>query len=116
MANKGLASLFADATDFGLKAAGRRNGSLTAARCGSTDGVYIAEGTNARGDAPWVEMIAVGCRAGENAKKYNLSQTIRVASEASVGVGAGAAEVVDGLRGVMESFELTAGASCEASR
>jgi len=116
MANKGLASLFADATDFGLKAAGRRNGSLAAARNGSADGVYIAEGTNARGDAPWVEMIAVGCRSGENAKKFNLSQTIRVASEASVGVGVGSAEVLDGLRAVMESFELTAGASCEASR
>lgn len=97
--------------------AGSRRGVLEACKevGGGAGGVYVAEGTAAaRGGvaaAPWFELIAVGCRgSSEAARKYNLLQTVRIVSSSTA--AAGGAAVEEGLRAILDSFELTAGKTC----
>ena len=116
MGAQGMRSLYADPWDFGTRVAGSRLGLLETAReiGGAGSGVYLAEGfdgaLDGRGAPAWLELCAVGCRGGEAAKKFNLSQTVRIS--ATVPPGKGAAEEVEGVRALMESFELTAGKMC----
>jgi hypothetical protein len=115
MGAQGLKGMYSSAEDFGTRVAGTRRGSLESSRegGGSAGGVYIAEGKAAirggGGEAAWIELIAVGCRGSEAARKYNLSQTVRIVSG-----GAGGAPVAEGVRAMMDSFQLTAGKTCAA--
>ena len=118
-----MKSVYASAEDFGTRVAGTRRGSLESTRevGGKVGGVYIAEGKAGaaagapRGDdAAWFELIAVGCRESEAARKFNLMQTVRVVSSAAAGAPGGVV-VEDGMRAIVDSFELTAGKTCAAS-
>ena len=115
-----MRSLYSSPEDFGTRVAGTRRGVLETTRegGGNAGGVYIAEGKNTTAGggtaagAPWFELIAVGCRSSETARKFNLMQTVRVVSiNAPVGAPHGP-EVEEGLRAMLNSFELTAGKTC----
>ena len=112
MGAAGLDSLYGSAEAFGEKAAGSRRGELRRARVSESGDAFVAEGvspkTGRSETARWLELVSCGCRAGENARKYNLLQTISVAGETTD------ERAFEGLRAVADSFRLTAGKTCDA--
>ena len=112
MGAAGLESLYGSAETFGETVAGSRRGELLSARVSSSGDAFVAEGvsrTEPRATR-WLELVACGCRGGENARKYNLLQTISIAGETA---DDGAFE---SMRAVADSFRLTAGKTCDATR
>ena len=112
MGAAGLDSLYGSAEAFGEKAAGSRRGELRRARVSESGDAFVAEGvspkTGRSETTRWLELVSCGCRAGENARKYNLLQTISVAGETTD------ERAFEGLRAVADSFRLTAGKTCDA--
>ena len=112
MGAAGLDSLYGSAEAFGEKAAGSRRGELRRARVSESGDAFVAEGvspkTGRSETTRWLELVSCGCRAGENARKYNLMQTISVAGETTD------ERAFEGLRAVADSFRLTAGKTCDA--
>ena len=112
MGAAGLDSLYGSAEAFGEKAAGSRRGELRRARVSESGDAFVAEGvspkTGRSETARWLELVSCGCRAGENARKYNLLQTISVAGETTD------ERAFEGLRAVADSFRLTAGKTCDS--
>ena len=51
----------------------------------------------------------VGGRGGEAAKKYNLLQTVRLTASFAGGADV---EAIEGVRAIVNSFELSAGTTC----
>jgi 2-polyprenyl-6-methoxyphenol hydroxylase-like FAD-dependent oxidoreductase len=114
MGAAGLDSLYGSAEIFGARVAGARRGELSVARVSKSGDSFVAEGVEVGGDEDgkktrWLELVACGCRGGENARKYNLLQTISVTGET-----ADDAEF-EGLRAIADSFQLTAGKTCGAN-
>lgn len=112
MGAAGLDSLYGSAEAFGEKAAGSRRGELRRARVSESGDAFVAEGvspkTGRSETTRWLELVSCGCRAGENARKYNLLQTISVSGETTD------ERAFEGLRAVADSFRLTAGKTCDA--
>ena len=109
MGAAGLDSLYGSAEAFGEKAAGSRRGELLAARVSESGDAFVAEGVSGSESTAtrWLELVACGCRGGENARKYNLLQTISIAGKTADDVA------FEGARAVADSFRLTAGKTCD---
>jgi hypothetical protein len=107
----GAGSMYSSPENFGLYIAGTRRGSLKTSRevGGATGGAFVAEGVGEDDKSVWMEMIAVGCRGGEAARKYNLLQTVRLTASFE---GGGDDDVTKGVRGIVDTFELSAGTTC----
>jgi salicylate hydroxylase len=107
----GAGSMYSSPENFGLYIAGTRRGSLKTSRevGGATGGAFVAEGVGEDDKSVWMEMIAVGCRGGEAARKYNLLQTVRLTASFE---GGGDDDVMKGVRGIVDTFELSAGTTC----
>ena len=76
-------------------------------------GGAVAGATSGGGELRWLELVAIGCRGSEAARKYNLIQTVRISATVGNGAGTGG-EIVEGVRAMMGSFQLTAGTACAA--
>lgn len=107
----GAGSVYTSPENFGLYIAGTRRGSLRTSRevGGAVGGAFVAEGVGEDDKSPWVELIAIGCRGGEAAKKYNLLQTVRLTASFAGGADV---EAIEGVRAIVNSFELSAGTTC----
>lgn len=107
----GAGSVYTSPENFGLYIAGTRRGSLRTSRevGGVVGGAFVAEGVGEDDKSPWVELIAIGCRGGEAAKKYNLLQTVRLTASFAGGADV---EAIEGVRAIVNSFELSAGTTC----
>jgi len=107
----GAGSIYTSPENFGLYIAGTRRGSLRTSRevGGAVGGAFVAEGVGEDDKSPWVELIAIGCRGGEAAKKYNLLQTVRLTASFAGGADV---EAIEGVRAIVNSFELSAGTTC----
>ena len=114
MGAAGLDSLYGSAESFGARVAGARRGELRVARVSKSGDAFVAEGISLKdgedgNKTRWLELVACGCRGGENARKYNLLQTISVAGETADDAA------FEGLRAIADSFRLTAGKTCGAN-
>lgn len=104
MGAQGLDSLYGTSEFFGEKVAGTRKGELALSRQTTSGDAFIAEGTEE--DTRWIELVAVGCRSGENARKYNLLQTVKL-------IGMTRDDTVfASLVEIANSFTLTDGKTC----
>ena len=107
----GAGSVYTSPENFGLYIAGTRRGSLRTSRevGGAVGGAFVAEGVGEDDKSTWVELIAIGCRGVEAAKKYNLLQTVRLTASFAGGADV---EAIEGVRAIVNSFELSAGTTC----
>ena len=113
MGAQGLDSLYGTSEFFGEKVAGARRGELVVSRQTTAGDAFIAEGTAYDNDGKtekWIELVSVHCRSGENARKYNLSQTVKLT--AATHDDAAFQAVVE----IANSFALTGGKTCAAGQ
>ncbi len=113
MGAQGLDSLYGTSEFFGEKVAGARRGELVVSRQTTAGDAFIAEGTAYDNDGKtekWIELVSVHCRSGKNARKYNLSQTVKLT--AATHDDAAFQAVVE----IANSFALTGGKTCAAGQ